>query len=289
MRIIVIGSGYVGETFSILMEGLGNDVFRITKSGNGDSIAMDVSNVKSVQSIRDSIGDVDAVIHCASSGSRGKDRIQQYQKVYVEGCQNLVESFSDSMVLFVSSSSVYGQSDESIVDEKSKTEPPANTSKLLLEAERIALDANGSVARLSGIYGPGRSYLLKRYLEGTSQIDGFSSDSSGRWINQIHRDDAAQAIAHIIEKKLVHEVFNVNDDQPLLQRDCYQEFDRRFKNGIPKVREPQKGKVRGWSNKRVSNLKIKKTGWQPKYSNYFDALDNDLRILPSITDNILRN
>ena len=45
MRIIVIGSGYVGETFSILMEGLGNDVFRITKSGNGDSIAMDVSNV----------------------------------------------------------------------------------------------------------------------------------------------------------------------------------------------------------------------------------------------------
>ena len=73
MRIIVIGSGYVGETFSILMEGLGNDVFRITKSGNGDSIAMDVSNVKSVQSIRDSIGDVDAVIHCASSGRGGKD------------------------------------------------------------------------------------------------------------------------------------------------------------------------------------------------------------------------
>jgi len=193
------------------------------------------------------------------------------------------------MVLFVSSSSVYGQSDESIVDEKSKTEPPAKTSKLLLEAERIALGANGSVARLSGIYGPGRSYLLKRYLEGNSQIDGFSSNSSGRWINQIHRDDAAQAIAHIIEKKLVNEVFNVNDDQPLLQRYCYEEFDRRFKNGIPEVREPVKGKVRGWSNKRVSNLKIKKTGWQPKYSDYFDALDKDLRILPSITDNILKN
>ena len=289
MRIIVIGSGYVGETFSILMEGLGNDVFRITKSGNGDSIAMDVSNVKSVQSIRDSIGDVDAVIHCASSGSRGKDRVQQYQKVYVEGCQNLVKSFSDSMVLFVSSSSVYGQSDESIVDEKSKTEPPAKTSKLLLEAERIALGANGSVARLSGIYGPGRSYLLKRYLECNSQIDGFSPDSSGRWINQIHRDDAAQAIAHIVEKKLINEVFNVNDDQPLLQRYCYEEFDRRFKKGIPDVKEPEKGKVRGWSNKRVSNLKIKKTGWHPKYSNYFDALDNDLRILPSITGNVLKN
>ena len=83
MRIIVIGSGYVGETFSILMEGFGNEIFRITKSGSGHSIAMDVSNFKSVQSIKDSIGDVDAVIHCASSGSRGKDRIQQYQKVYV--------------------------------------------------------------------------------------------------------------------------------------------------------------------------------------------------------------
>ena len=63
MRIIVIGSGYVGETFSILMEGFGNEVFRITKSGKGNSIAMDVSNAKSVQSIRDNIGDVDAVIH----------------------------------------------------------------------------------------------------------------------------------------------------------------------------------------------------------------------------------
>ena len=85
-----------------------------------------------------------------------------------------------------------------------------------MEAERIALDANGSVARLSGIYGPGRSYLLKRYLEGNSQIDGFSSDSSGRWINQIHRDDAAQAIAHIIGKKLINDGWQ-NEVLPIIQ------------------------------------------------------------------------
>lgn len=282
MRIIVIGSGFVGEAFSLLMEGRGNEVFRISKSGSGKSIGMDVSDLKSVQLTRDKIGEVDAVIHCASSGSRGQDRNQRYQKVYVDGCWNLSQSFSQSMIVFVSSSSVYGQNDGSIVDENSKTEPASSTGNLLLEAEKIALNSNGSVARLSGIYGPNRSYLLKRYLEGDARIDGFSPDSDGRWINQIHRDDAAHGIAHIIEKKLRRKIFNVSDDQPLLQKRCYEEFDRRFQNGIPEVCEPEKGKVRGWSHKRVSNLKIRKSGWSPIYSNYFDALDNDSRILPSI-------
>ena len=286
MRIIVIGSGYVGESFSTLMENLGHDIIRVTRRGAGNSIGMDVSDLESVKSIKERVGEVDTILHCASSGSRGKDRNLQYQKVYVEGCQNLTQSFSDSMFLFTSSSSVYGQNDESIVDENSKTDPPSNTSKLLLEAERIALDANGAVARLSGIYGPERSYLLKRYLEGTSQIDGSSEDSNGRWINQIHRDDAALAMAHIIQNKLVNQVFNVSDNEPLLQRRCYEEFNKRFKNGIPKVKEPEKGKVRGWSNKRVSNEKIKTTGWEPKYSNYFDALENDSRILPSIMNSL---
>ena len=66
------------------------------------------------------------------------------------------------MFLFTSSSSVYGQNDESIVDENSKTDPPSSTSKLLLEAERIALDANGAVARLSGDIRTGKVVFIKK-------------------------------------------------------------------------------------------------------------------------------
>jgi SAM-dependent methyltransferase len=40
-----------------------------------------------------------------------------------------------------------------------------------VEAEQIALDSGGSIARLSGIYGPGRSVLLKKFLSGEALLE----------------------------------------------------------------------------------------------------------------------
>ena len=285
MRVIVIGVGFVGKPLSDLMEENGHDVVRVTRNETGSSTACDVSNLESLNLLREKKGEADIVIHCASSGGRGTDRRIRYQKVYIDGCHNIIEAFPNSRYIFVSSSSVYGQRDGSVVDETSITEPISVTSQLLLEAENITSDFGGSVARLAGIYGPGRSYLLKRYIEGSAQIDGNRSESNGRWINQIHRDDAASALAHMVERSEMDGIFNICDDGPMLQRTCYEELDRRFKNGIPEVKPAIEGRARGWTHKRVSNIKIKGTGWVPKYPCYFDALDKDKDLLSSIIGN----
>ena len=282
MRVIVIGAGFVGNSLCDLMEVAGHNVVSVTKNETDSSTACDVSSLESLTLLREEKGTADIVIHCASSGGRGADLRIRYQKVYVDGCRNIIETFPDSRFVFVSSSSVYAQRDGSVVDEESIAEPLSVTSQLLLQAESITSEFGGSVARLAGIYGPGRSYLLKRYIERNAQIDGNDSESDGRWINQIHRDDAASALAHMVQKSEMNGIYNVCDDAPMLQRACYEEFDRRFKHGVPKVKPAIEGKARGWTHKRVSNSKLKETGWVPKYPSYFDALDKDYELLSSI-------
>ena len=149
--------------------------------------------------------------------------------------------------------------------------------RVLREAEQLVLANGGSVARLAGIYGPGRSYLLKKFLEGEAQIDG-------RWINQIHRDDAAAAIAILLQHPEAPGLYNVSDNTPLWQQDCYEELSRRFDLPMPPEGAPDPNRKRGWTNKRVSNDKLRQLGWQPAFPSYFDALENDPELVPSIRD-----
>lgn len=282
MRIAIIGAGFVGRPLCGLLEKSGHEVFAVTRSGSDGALACDVSDADSVAALAEKSGQIDVVVHCASSG-RGGDREARYRAVYLEGSRNILKVMQPQRFVFVSSSSVYGQIDGSLIDETAVTEPSTATSRVLLEAERVVLEAGGSVARLAGIYGPGRSYLLKKYLLGTAQIDGDSADAQGRWINQIHRDDAAAALAYLIENDAAAGIYNVADSAPLLQRACYEEFGRRFDRGdLPPVAPADTGKARGWSDKRVSNAKLLATGWQPQYPSYFDALDGDADLLQSI-------
>ncbi len=281
MRVFVIGAGYVGRVLCGLLEGAGHEVRAITRGGGDGALAADVSERGSLSALRERVGAPDAVVHCASAG-RGGDRAERYRAVYLEGCRNVVSVLAPERFVFVSSTSVYAQIDGTLVDEASPAMPSAETGNILLEAEAVVLDAGGTVARLAGIYGPGRSYLLKRYLSEEASIDAGAAGDGGRWINQIHRDDAASALASLISGAVAAGIYNVSDDTPLTQRACYEEFARRFGKGMPGLRRADLGKVRGWSHKRVSNAKLRAIGWAPQFLSYFDALDGDPQLLRSI-------
>ncbi len=284
MLVIVFGAGFVGKPLCGLLENEGHQVVPVTRHSGDGHTACDITDAKALEGLRDEFGQADVMVHCAASSGRGSgDRVERYRAVYLEGCRNIIRVFSPARLVFAGSSSVYGQIDGSEVDESSCAEPLTETGRILLEAEEIVLGYGGSVARLAGIYGPGRSYLLRRYLEGASQIDGDNPEAEGRWINQVHREDAASALAHLVGKGCHSGIYNVCDETPLRQRACYEHFDGRFGLGIPEVQPPDKGRVRGWSNKRVSCQSLRSTGWYPRYPSYFDALDNDRELLPSIT------
>ena len=275
MKVIIAGCGYVGEPLRKLLVARGHDVTGLTLNGSDSHTACDITSLPAVEKLAVEVGVVDAVVHCASSGRGRGDRAQRYRAIYNGGCENLVGVFPSARLIFTSSTSVYAQTDGAIVDEVSPAEPTVETGKILRAAEQIAIAGGGCVARLGGIYGPGRSVLLKRFLLGEATIDG-------RWINQIHRDDAAAALGFLLENDAARGLFNVTDDTPLAQQDCYEELARRFAKTVPPISEPDKNRSRGWTSKRVSNAKLRALGWVPSYPAYYDALDRDAELVPSI-------
>ncbi len=287
MKVLIAGCGFVGERAADLLHATGHEVIGLTHSPESAARlaaakpwrveSCDISNQDSVTSLATKIGaDIDSFIHSASSSRGGAE---MYQAVYVDGMRHLVAAFPQAFALYTSSTSVYPQVDGEIVDETSPAEPDRDTGRLLREAENIALNAGGTVARLAGIYGPGRSFVLKNLLEGKAAIEG--NHGQGRLLNQIHAADAAAALVHLVTQRLSG-IFNVVDDAQMTQRQCLEHLCAIFGLKLPGAREPDPNRKRGWSHKRVSNTKLHAAGWQPQYASYFDALRDDPDLASSI-------
>ncbi len=288
MKILIIGCGFVGERAADLFHAAGHEVIGVTHSPQSaerlaaikswQALACDVSSADSVKTLRAQTGPVDAFIHCASSSKGGAE---MYQAVYVDGMTHLCSAYPEARMLYTSSTSVYPQTDGSLVDETSAAEPGKDTGRLLRTAEAIALAHNGCVARLAGIYGTGRSFLLKNLLEGKSGIEINEGAAEGRLLNQIHADDAAAAIVHLVTHQLSG-IFNVVDDADMTQRACLEKLAPLFNLTVPGIKPPDAARKRGWTHKRVSNAKLRATGWAPRYTDYFAALREDPQLVSSI-------
>lgn len=264
-KVLVFGNGYLGSHLKSRLLESGFEVAVVSRSGSDDSLEADLGDLESIRQIE---FEPDWVVHCASSGRAGPDA---YKRVFVEGVKNLNAVFPDARKVFTSSTSVYPQITGEIVTETSPANPDRQTSIYLREAEDALLSSAGIVLRLAGIYGPGRSIHLRRMQEGTARIE---SGRVSRWLNQIHRDDAAQAIKHLIETNRVDydgEIYNVCDDSPITQRDCYETLARLLERSIPEEEPPDSNRKRAWTNKRVSNQKLRSTGWEPLFPSFVEA------------------
>ncbi len=281
-RVLVVGHGYLG---SFLAEELNGAGFAVAALHRGAAVCgaypVIPGDVGSPDSLREAGRRFrpDAIVHCASSSRGGAEA---YRTVFVEGIRHLRAVFPGVPVCFTSSTSVYGQTDGSCVDEASETVPDRETGRLLLEAETLAREGGGLALRLAGIYGPGRSVHLKRLFDGTARIEDVEPS---RLLNQIHRDDAAGAIRHLLESAPEIRrggLFNVVDDTPLTQRECYEGLAARFGLPAPPLAAPDPGRKRGWTHKAVSNAALRATGWAPRFPSFLEAVDRDPRLVASI-------
>jgi nucleoside-diphosphate-sugar epimerase len=262
MKLLLIGNGYLGRAVAGVFHEGGWQVIPVSLSGGDGALACDVGDPMLVKRLQRHAFP-DFIVHCAASGRGGAEA---YQHVYVDGCRNLTECFPGVPLLFTSSTSVYAQTDGSVVTEESPAVPDRETGRLLLEAERVTLDAGGLVARLSGIYGPGRSVILKKFLSGEAVIE----EDGRRFLNQIHRDDAARAVFHLATSR-ARGVFNVSDSTPLSQLECYEKLSAMFSRPLPPCGPRDLNRKRGWTHKQVSNARLRATGWQPDFPSFIDA------------------
>ena len=262
--LLLCGHGYLGQAIARDFRGAGWEVIALSLSGGEDSIACDLSSPASVAALQAS---PDFIVHCAASGRGGEDR---YRAVYLGGCRNLTGRFPGLPLLFTSSTSVYAQTDGSVVTEESPAEPDRATGKILREAEELVLAKGGIVARLAGIYGPGRSVILKKFLKGEAVIE----EEGQRYLNQIHRDDAAAAVLKLATSPTPGEVYNVADSTPLTQLECYQALSRIFSLPLPPSGPRDPDRKRGWTHKQVSNKKLRGLGWSPGFPCFVDAVES---------------
>lgn len=281
-RMLIAGCGYVGQAAADLFQAAGWAVEGWTGSARSAAsrsakpyVVRNVDISQSAQ-VAECVGSFDAMIHCASS--RGGDA-ETYHRIYLDGTHNLIKRFPGAKLLFTSSTSVYAQRDGSWVTEESEAKPMRETGRVLMEAERLVLDRGGIVVRLAGIYGPGRSALLSKFLGGTAVIDS----ENDRFVNQVHRDDIASALFMLLRREMGGtQIYNVVDDQPILQSECYHWLARTLNRPLPPIGTSKQQRKRGDSNKRVSNARLRGLGWAPQYSSFPEAMERS--ILPSFAD-----
>ncbi len=272
-RALVVGCGFVGEVAADLFHAAGWEVSGWTASSESAArlgaakpyplSAHDVTDPAAVRAAAAGLPAPDAVVMSVSSGRGGGP--EQYRRVYLEGARNLLAAFRPARFVFTGSTSVYAQTDGAWLDEGSPALPDRETGRILRETEDAVLAAPGGVvARLAGIYGPGRSNLLRKFLAGEAVIEG----DGGRWLNQIHRDDAAAALIRLAQSDAPLGVYNVADDDPVTQLALYTSLAVGFDRALPPSGPVDTNRKRGWTSKRVANGRLRTLGWQPAHPSF---------------------
>ncbi len=269
MRVLIVGCGYVGLPLGGELAQQGHDVFGLRRSAADElraaGITPLVADITRAETLAKLPCDFDWVVNCAATGGGSAE---DYRQLYLEGTRNLIgwlgpKQTGNSRLRFVytSSTGVYGQNDGSAVDENVSTEPTSKTAKMLVETEKALLagaserNFSAIVLRAAGIYGPGRGYLLKKFLRNEAEIEG----DGGRFLNMIHRDDLIRIIIAALERGDGGQIFNAVDDEPVRQRDFFAWLSNQLGKPMPRNVPVDAGneRRRGTTNKRVSNQRLK--------------------------------
>jgi nucleoside-diphosphate-sugar epimerase len=287
MRVLIAGFGYIGQALGAELARQGHEVFGVRRSP-GTEADWQAAGVKRLQADitqREQLASLpqawDWVVNCVSSSRGG---LEDYRAAYLQGTRNLVEwlqAAPPEKFVYTSSTSVYGQSDGSLVTETSPAKPRIETGNVLLEAERALLESARQakfpavILRVAGIYGPGRGYWFNQYVNGSAVIEG----KGERVLNMIHRDDVAGAVMAALQHGQAGEIYNAVDDEPITQLGFFQWLSRSLRKPLPPFvpEDTATALKRGLTSKRVSNHRLKlELGYRFKYPTFREGYAAEL-------------
>ncbi|WP_134670715.1 SDR family oxidoreductase [Halorussus marinus] len=290
MDVAILGCGYVGLELGRRLTDAGHRAVGVRRSESGldaiesagfEGVRADVTDPESLGAVPDA----DAVVFAASSGGRDAEAARE---VYVEGLRTAIESFGarespPDRFVYTSSTGVYGDHGGDWVDEETPLDPTTEKTEVLVEAERLARElppeygVDGTVARLAGIYGPDRT-RLERYLDGPV-TEGY--------LNMVHRDDAAGAVAFLLDSDLARgETVLVVDDEPVsrwtfadwLADECGVERPqkRTVEERLDDADLSERARRRLLTSKRCSNEKLRGLAYQFAYPTYREGYRDEI-------------
>jgi nucleoside-diphosphate-sugar epimerase len=109
--------------------------------------------------------------------------------------------------------------------------------------------------RLSGIYGPGRTRLVRKVRDG-------EATATGSWTNRIHVEDCAGALHHVMRLHDPEAVYLGSDDEPVTTADVTTWLSTELH-----VSAPPAGPAESL-NKRCRNERLRNTGYNFQYPTF---------------------
>lgn len=267
-KVLLAGCGDLGLRVARLLRDRGDEVYALRRrqpspGNNGTEwLRADLTRPDSLRALPPGITQL---VYLPTPDRR--DRVA-YRATFVEGLLHLLAALDESTlrrVLFVSSSAVYGDHHGDWVDEDTPTAPPRFNGAVLLEAERllVAQPFRSVVLRLAGLYGPGRLQLLDRLRAGTARVPR----ATPHWANRIHIDDAAAAIAHLLQLTDPLPLYLGVDSTPLPLDVLYEHLARLI--GAPPP--PDGPPPAGIGSKRLGNARLLASGFVPRWPDARDG------------------
>jgi nucleoside-diphosphate-sugar epimerase len=283
MHGLIVGCGYLGRRVAQLWLDAGHKVSALTRSSETAAQFSDAGIHPILGDVTrpDTLGALPAADVLLFAVGYDRSAGPSQREVYVQGLQSTLAALHGRVgrVLYVSSTSVYGQTDGSWVDEESVTEPQTESGCICLEAERLLNNWAAStgmsrlILRLAGIYGPKR--LLAR-IEGLRRGEPLAGRPDA-WLNLIHVDDAAHVAAAYSQTSHTG-VILVCDDQPVMRVEFYSHLARLLGAPAP-VFKPSlaAGRTTGL-NKRCRNMRLRRDLGILRCADYTEGLPDAARV-----------
>jgi nucleoside-diphosphate-sugar epimerase len=259
--VLISGCGYLGRRAAALWQKRGCNVAALTRTRREELSKLGIEPIIGDVLDPNSLTQLPAARTLLYAVGLDRSTGRSMKEVYVDGLVNVMRFLSRvERIIYVSSTSVYGQTDGSWVDESSATEPLEESGRVVLEAE-AKLRPDAIRLRFAGIYGPDRILRKQAILSG----EPLGGDAE-KWLNLIHVEDGAAAILAAEANAKAGQVFNITDDEPTTRRDFYSLLAERLHapparfDGSPSSRE---------THRRVKNRHAKEVlGWAPRYPNH---------------------
>jgi len=265
--VLIVGCGDLGIKLAHQLQSQGFTPIGLRRSLHLDSsfecIQADVTEPSALLSL--STLNPDFLVYCVAASAQTDESYRQH---YVEGLCNVLAALNDATnlkhVFFVSSTRMYGQITDALLDENTVPQEMDFGGQRLLEAESMLKQARKSwsytALRLTGIYGPGRNRMMNLAANPSNW------PAQNTFSNRIHRDDAAAFIVHLIQMFLnaqpIEDCYVVTDNSPVSQYEVLhwiaEKMGTELTGALPEV-------VGG---KRMSNQRMLSTGFVLKYPNY---------------------
>lgn len=234
MQKLIIGCGYVGLQVAQKWREQGHTVSALTRSESRANefkklgIRPIIGDITQPESLK-KLPETETVLYAV-----GFDRSanQSRHEIYVTGLNHALTEIKGrtQKIIYLSSTSVYGQSAGEWVDETSVCEPQRENGQICLDAEQVfekqgLISAGGDrksptvvILRLAGIYGPGRLLARMEQIKAGEPLQG----RPDAYLNLIHVTDIVNTILKCDTDIQLESRYLVSDNCPITRQEYYE-------------------------------------------------------------------